>query len=83
MFVSIGSGIDMKSKRTLVDISLGLVRLLVELVSDGVLGGRGAGTEGGIGILGDVLVGFVGGLSTGALDGLGYVVCGVLERYVS
>lgn len=65
------------------DISLGLVRLLVELVADGVLGGRGARAEGGIGVLGNVLVGFVGGLSTGALDGLGNVVCGVLGRQVS
>jgi hypothetical protein len=63
---------------TLVDISLGVVLGLVELVSNGVLGSRGARTEGRIVVLGDVLVGFLGGGGTGALDGLGDVVCGVL-----
>lgn len=34
---------------TLVDLSLGVVRLLVELVSNRVLGSGGAGTEGSVG----------------------------------
>lgn len=37
----------------LVDISLGVVLRLVDLVSKSVLGGRGTGGEGGIGVLGD------------------------------
>ena len=60
------------------DISLGLVGGLVELVSDGILCGSGAGAQAGIVVLGDLLVGLLGSLRTGALDGLGNVVGGVL-----
>ena len=60
------------------DISLGLVGGLVELVSNGILCGGGAGAEACVVVLGDLLVGLLGSLSTGALDGLGNVVCGVL-----
>jgi hypothetical protein len=63
---------------TLVEIGLDIVGLLVLLVNNGVLGSRGTSAQLGIVILGDVLVGLLGGLSTGALDGLGDVVCGVL-----
>jgi len=62
-----------------VGLSLGVVGLLVELVSDRVLCGGGAGAQAGITVLGDLLVGLVGSLGTGALDGLGNVVCGVLD----
>ena len=64
---------------TLVGISLGVVRLLVELVGDGILCGSGAGADAGVRVLGNLLVGLVGSLGTGALDGLRNVVGGVLE----
>jgi hypothetical protein len=64
---------------TLVDISLGVVAGLVELVSNGILCGSGAGAEAGVVVLGNLLVGLLGSCGTGALDGLGNVVCGVLE----
>ena len=65
-------------ERTLVDVSLGVVAGLVDLVGDGVLGGRSARSEGRVAVLGDRLVGLLGCLSTGALDGLRDVVGGVL-----
>lgn len=37
------------------------------------------GANVGVGVLGDVLVGLLGGLGSAALDGLGDVVCGVLD----
>ena len=61
------------------DISLGVVAGLVELVSNGILCGSGARAEAGIVVLGNLLVGLLGSLGTGALDGLGNVVGGVLE----
>lgn len=61
------------------DISLGVVAGLVELVSNGILCGSGAGAEAGIVVLGNLLVGLLGSLGTGALDRLGNVVGGVLE----
>jgi hypothetical protein len=64
---------------TLVDISLGVVGGLVELVSDGILGGSGTAAQAGIAVLSNLLVGLLGSLGTGALDGLGNVVGGVLE----
>lgn len=62
------------------DISLGVVRLLVLLVNESVLGSAGAGGHVGVGVLGDVLVGLLGSSGTGALHGLGDVVGGVLEE---
>lgn len=64
---------------TLVDVGLVVVSDLVELVSDGVLCSSGAGAEAGVVVLGDVLVGLLGSLRGGALDGLGNVVGGVLD----
>jgi hypothetical protein len=69
---------ESRRKLTLVDISLSLVGGLVELVSDGILSGSGAGAQAGITVLGDALVSLLGSLSTGALNGLGNVVGGVL-----
>ena len=63
---------------TLVDISLGVVAGLVDLVGDGVLGGRSARSEGRVAVLGDLLVGLLGSGGTSTLDGLGHVVGGVL-----
>jgi len=54
------------------------MRLLVLLVDDGILGSGSTGSQLGIIVLGDLLVGLLGGLGTGALDGLGNVLCGVL-----
>jgi hypothetical protein len=62
-----------------VDISLGVVAGLVDLVSNSILCGSGAGAEAGVAVLGNLLVGLLGSLGTGALDGLGNVVGGVLE----
>lgn len=60
------------------DISLGIVLLLIELVTEGVLGGRGTGGHVGIAVLGDVLVGLLGSGGTSSLDSLSDVVGGVL-----
>ena len=51
--------------------------LLVHLVTNGVLGGSGTGAQGGIRVLGDLLVGFGRSLAGGTLDGLRDVVGGV------
>ena len=51
--------------------------LLIELVPNGVLGCSGTGTEGSVGVFGDVLVSLVGGFGRGTLDGFRDVVCGV------
>ena len=69
-------------KRTLVDISLGVVRGLILLVNDSVLCSGGSGREGCVVVLGDGLVGLLGCLSSGTLDGLRDVVCGVLEEII-
>ena len=66
----------------LVDISLAVVGLLVDLVADGVAGGLGACSEAGVAVLGDGLVGLLGSGGAGALDGLADVVCGVPEMVV-
>lgn len=66
-------------ERTLVSSALGIVLLLRGLVGDGVLAGSQAGSEAGIRVLGDALVGLLGCLGTSALDGLGDVVGGVLR----
>lgn len=70
-------------RRTLVDISLGVVGRLVLLVDERVLAGLQAAADVCVVVLGDVLVGFLGGGGAGALDGLGDVVCCVLELSVS
>jgi len=59
------------------------VALLVLLVDNSILGGSGTGAEACVRVLGDVLVGLLGCGSTGTLDGLGNVVCGVLEIIIS
>lgn len=63
------------------DISLGVMARLVELVSNGILCGSGAGAEACVVVLGNLLVGLLGSFRTGALDGLGNVVGGVLEIF--
>lgn len=60
------------------DISLGVVDLLVLLVTDGIDGGAGAGAPAGTGVLGDLLVGLLGSGGTGALNRLSDVVDGLL-----
>jgi hypothetical protein len=70
-------------ERTLVGISLGVVRSFVLLVDNGVLGGRGTASQAGIRILGDVLVGLLGSTGTGTLDALRGLVCEVLEVKMS
>jgi hypothetical protein len=44
----------------LVDAGRGAVLLLVELVTDGILGGRGTSANTGVAVLGNVLVGLLG-----------------------
>ena len=61
----------------LVHISLSVVLLLVELVSDSITAGLKSGANVGIAVLCDFLVGLLGGSGTSALDGLRDVVCGV------
>lgn len=68
---------------TLVSIGLNIVGLLVLLVDDGILSGGSAASEAGIVVLGDTLVGFLGGSGSGALDGLRDVVGGVLSGKAS
>jgi hypothetical protein len=53
-----------------VNISLGVVGLLVLLVDKSILCSTGSGAHVGPGILSDILVRFLGGLSTRALNGL-------------
>lgn len=60
------------------DIGLGVVDVLVLLVTESVDGSVGASAEAGIRVLGDLLVGGLGGLGTSTLDGLRDVVGGVL-----
>ena len=60
------------------DIGLGVVAGLILLVDECVLGRGGTRGEGCVAILGDLLVGLLRCLSTGALDSLGDVVGGVL-----
>lgn len=49
----------------LVGLALGVVAHLVLLVTDGVTGGLGTGSEGSVRVLGDVLVGLLGSASSG------------------
>lgn len=64
-------------------LGLTVVHLLILLVDNGVLGCLCAGTEAGVGIFGDVLVGLLGALMGNALERLRDVVCGVLRNRVS
>lgn len=73
------SKLPAKDRLTLVNIGLGVMRLLVLLVDDRILGRAGTGAQIRIRVLGHLLVGLLGGLGTGALDGLGNVVGGVLD----
>lgn len=61
------------------DIGLGVVGDLILLVDESILGSAGTGADLGIVALGDILVGLLGCLGTGALDGLRDVVGGVLK----
>jgi len=63
----------------LVDIGSAVVLLLVDLVTDGVLGGGGTGAEGGVAVLGNLLVALLGGSGESALNGLRDVVGGVVD----
>lgn len=60
------------------DICLGVVGSLILLVDDSVLGGSGTGGDACVTVLGNLLVGLLGSLSTGTLDGFGNVAGGVL-----
>jgi hypothetical protein len=77
------SRLPAKDRLTLVNIGLGVMRLLVLLVDDRILGRAGTGAHLRIRVLGHLLVGLLGALGTGALDGLGNVVGGVLDYSVS
>jgi len=61
----------------LVEISLAIVGLLIDLVRDSITGSLNSCAEGGVAVFGDCLVGFLGSSCGGALDGLGDVVGGV------
>lgn len=75
--------VEMQSRRrierTLVDISLGVVSRLVCLVLNGIDTGAGAGGKAGIAVLGNLLVGLLGGGGGSTLNGLRYVVRSLLE----
>jgi hypothetical protein len=72
------SGLMEGELHTLVDIGLSIMDLLVLLVEESVLGSGGTGGEVGVVVLGDFLVDLLGGGGSGALNGLGDVVDGVL-----
>lgn len=61
------------------NIGLCVVSELVLLVKNSILGSGRTGGDVGIVVLGDLLVGLLGGSGAGALDGLGNVVGGVLH----
>jgi len=63
--------------RFLVQVGLAVVRLLINLVADGVLASLKTGAERSVRVLGDLLVGFFAGCGAGALDALTDVVCSV------
>lgn len=68
------------SKLTLVDIGLGVVLLLINLVDGSVLRSCGTSGDAGIGVLCSVLVGFLFSSSSGALDAFSDVVNTLLRR---
>jgi hypothetical protein len=61
-----------------VDISFGVVNVLVLLVTESINGSISTGADAGIGVLGDLLVRGLRGLGTGTLDSLRDVVGSVL-----
>jgi len=63
-----------------VDIGLGVVRQLILLVKNSILSGGSAGRDVRVVVLGNLLVGLLGGLGAGALNGLSDVVGGVLLK---
>ena len=63
----------------LVEIGRLVVLLLVELVTDGILGGGGTSANASVGVLGDLLVGLLAAGGSSALDGVSDVVGGVLD----
>jgi hypothetical protein len=72
-------GTQGRESHTLVDIGLSVMDLLVLLVEESVLGSGGTSGNVGVVVLGDFLVDLLGGGGSGALDGLGDVVDGVLD----
>lgn len=60
-----------------VDVSLSVVCLLVDLVGDGITSGLCSGTDAGIAVLGNILVSLLGCGGACTLDGLRDVVCGL------
>lgn len=65
------------------DIGLGVVGCLILLVDNGILCSGSSAAQASIRVLGDMLVGLLGCLSTTALDGLRDVVDGVLSSDIS
>lgn len=63
----------------LVGLALGVVLALVHLVAQGILGSGGTSANGGIGVLGDLLVGLLLSAAGGLLDLLGNVVGALLD----
>lgn len=59
---------------TLLDIGLDIMRFLVLLVDDSILGSRGTAGQAGVAVFSNALVGVHGGLSSSALGGLRDVV---------
>ena len=74
----VGVGVMGMGNLTLVDISLGVVGSLILLVDEGILSGRETGADACVRVFGNALVGLLGSLGTGALDGLRDVVCCLL-----
>jgi hypothetical protein len=64
----------------LVDLSLVVVAGLLDLVAEGVLGGGDTSANGGLSVLGNLLVDLLAGARSGSLDGLRDVVGGLLDR---
>lgn len=64
----------------LVVLGLAFVVVLIDLVVHGVFGSSEASAGPDVRVFGNLLVGFFGGLGTCALDRLGGVVDGVLDR---
>jgi hypothetical protein len=73
----IPDALDLVLDRLLVQVGPAVVRLLVDLVADGVLASLKTGVERSVRVLGDLLVGFFADCGAGALDALADVVCSV------
>ena len=63
----------------LVGLGAGVVAVLLGLVLQGIDASLSTSADGGVVVLGNLLVGLLGRTSGGALDGLGDVVAGLLE----